>query len=304
MSPVFTYTTTWVTVPNGDLQISAYLALPQVPISQAPISQAPISQAPISQAPISQALSQAPIAQAPISPEIASAAPRSAVIVIQEVFGVNPYIREVVERLASWGYVAIAPAMYQRTAPGFEVGYSDGELALGRQHKDLTTAAHIESDIAATIQYLRQLGAPEVATGGGLDPDRVEGVALGKIGCIGFCFGGHMAYLAACNPEISATAIAYGSGITSFTPGGGDPSVNRAGEIRGVVWGFFGDRDPLIPNPQVDQLEAALTQHQVPHRLWRYRAGHGFCCPYRPDYVPEAAEQVWQQVQSFYAQTL
>src|SRR6476620_5141582 len=108
-----------------------------------------------------------------------------AVIVIQEIFGVNSHIREVTERIAKEGYVAIAPAIYQRVAPGFEVGYTDEDVKLGRLHKDQTKADELLSDVQATIAYLRTLPS-------------VKGDAIGTIG---FCFGGHVAYLAATLPD-------------------------------------------------------------------------------------------------------
>jgi len=205
-----------------------------------------------------------------------------AIVVLQEVFGVNPYVRSVVDRLASMGYVAIAPALFQRTAPGFEVGYSEAELILGRQHKDQTTAATLLCDIQATIAYLQTL----------------EWVNLDQgIGCVGFCFGGHVAYLAATLPEITATASFYGAGIPTYTPGGGEPTLSRTAAIHGTFYGFYGLEDPLIPIAHVDQIETALQQAQVNHKIFRYpEAGHGFCCDQRSDYRPEACEEAWVQV--------
>ncbi len=77
-----------------------------------------------------------------------------AVIVIQEIFGVNIHIREVAERLAKEGYVAIAPALFQRTAPNFESLYTPEDIQIGRGHKDQTKASEIISDIQAAIAYL------------------------------------------------------------------------------------------------------------------------------------------------------
>ncbi|MGL5080396.1 MAG: dienelactone hydrolase family protein [Microcoleaceae cyanobacterium] len=209
------------------------------------------------------------------------------VIVIQEVFGVNAHIRDITERIAQLGYVAIAPAIYQRQAPGFEVGYSAEDLALGRKYKEQTQASELLSDIQAAIAYLKGL-------------ERVSG----GCGCIGFCFGGHVAYLAATLPEINATACFYGGGIVTGTPGGGEPTVTRTPEIRGVLYGFFGTEDALIPNEQVDQIETALIQHQIRHRIFRYPADHGFFCDQRPSYHPEAAAAAWSQVQELFAQEL
>jgi carboxymethylenebutenolidase len=111
------------------------------------------------------------------------------IIVIQEVFGVNAYIQAVTERVASMGYVAIAPAIFARQAPGFEVGYSAAELELGRSYAGQTQAPELLADVGGAIDYLQSL--PQVRS---------------NFGCIGFCFGGHVAYLAATLPQIQATA--------------------------------------------------------------------------------------------------
>jgi carboxymethylenebutenolidase len=207
------------------------------------------------------------------------------IIVIQEVFGVNEYIREVCDRIASWGFVAVAPAIFQRTAPGFAVGYSPEELAEGRFHKDQTKASELISDIQATIRYLQQ--CPQVNAA--------------KLGIIGFCFGGHVAYLGATLPEIQVAALYYPSGIAVMTPGGGEPSLTLAPQITGKVYGFFGLQDPIIPNEQVDQIAAAFQQHGIEHKIFRYAAGHGFACDRRADYDAAAAADAWQQTQALFA---
>jgi len=241
-------TTAWVTVPNGDLAIQAYLAYPQ------------------------------------------AHGPFPAVIVLQEVFGVNAHIQQVTECIAQAGYAAIAPALFQRTAPGFAVGYSDAELAEGRYHKNQTRASQLLSDIQATIAYLQT--QPWVKPGG--------------MGCIGFCFGGHVAYLAATLPAIQATASCYGAGIATMTPGGeGPPTLSRTPDIQGTIYGFFGMDDPLIPAAEVDAIAAALENHQIDHRIFRFAgAGHGFCCDQRPDYRPEIAAQTWEAVLALFAEKL
>jgi carboxymethylenebutenolidase len=211
-----------------------------------------------------------------------------AVIVFQEVFGVNSHIREVTERIAQEGFVTIAPAIFQRTAPGFEVGYGDDDLALGRYHKDQTTAAQLLSDTQATIAYLRAL--PQVQ-------DRA-------IGCIGFCFGGHVAYLAATLTDIKATASFYGAGIATFTPGGGAPTITRTPEIKGKLYVFWGTQDPLIPPEQADRVESALKEHHIDHQVFRYPAGHGFFCDQRASYDPEAATDAWIQVKQLFRRSL
>ncbi|MGG6285133.1 dienelactone hydrolase family protein [Leptolyngbya sp. AN03gr2] len=208
---------------------------------------------------------------------------KGAIIVIQEIFGVNSHIRDVTERLAREGYVAIAPAIFQRTAPGFEVGYSEDDTKLGRSHKDQTTADQLLSDLKTTIAFLQTKGFQEV-------------------GAIGFCFGGHVAYLAATLPEVKATASFYGAGIATMTPGGGAPTITRTPEIKGTLYAFFGTQDPLIPVEQIDQVEAALEQNQIDYKLFRYPAGHGFFCDQRSDYHSEAASDAWEQVKALFSE--
>lgn len=208
-----------------------------------------------------------------------------AVIVIQEIFGVNSHIRSVAERFAQAGYVAIAPAIYQRTAPGLELGYSQDEIVEGRKYKDQTKADELLSDIQATIAYLKTL--PNV------NPEAV--------GSIGFCFGGHVVYLAATLPEIKATAAFYGGGIATMTPGSGEPTVTQTSDIKGTIYLFFGTKDALIPSDQVEQIEAALQKSQIPHQIFRYEAGHGFFCDQRSDFNPDAAADAWEKVQELFA---
>lgn len=215
--------------------------------------------------------------------------PLPGVVVLQEIFGVNDHIRDVTQRFAQEGYVAIAPALYQRQAPGFDTGYTAEDIKIGRQYKDKTRAEELLSDIQAAIDYLMNQ-----------TPTKAD-----AIGCIGFCFGGHVAYLAATLPAIKATASFYGAGITTMTPGGGTPTVTRTPEIKGTLYAFFGMQDASIPVEQVDEIEQALKQHQVPHRIFRYPdADHGFFCDQRASYNPAAAADAWNQVKQLFNQEL
>lgn len=251
MAPQLDCSSTWVKIQNGNLMIDAYLAEPG-------------------------AESVNPESEINAYPGI---------VVIQEVFGVNAHIRSVTDRLAKMGYVAIAPAIYQRYAPGFEVGYTPEALESGRKYKNMTKATQLLSDIQATIDYLKQL----------------PGCKSEAFGCIGFCFGGHVAYLAATLSNIQATASFYGAGITTMTPGGGEPTINRTAEINGTLYAFFGLEDPLIPNEQVDHIEAELKQQNKSYKIFRYpNAGHGFCCDQRSDYRPEACQAAWAEVQQLF----
>jgi carboxymethylenebutenolidase len=176
-----------------------------------------------------------------------------AIIVIQEIFGVNDHIKDVTRRMAQQGYVAIAPAIYQRQIKGFKAGYTEKEIEIGREYKNKTKASELLSDIQATIDYLYQL--PQV---------KAEGV-----GTIGFCFGGHVTYLVAILPDIKATASFYGAQIPTWCPGEEQPTITRTPEIKGTLYGFFGTADPLIPLDHVDEVEKALKDAQIPHKRRR-----------------------------------
>jgi len=206
------------------------------------------------------------------------------IIVFQEVFGVNAHIRDVADRLAREGYIAIAPALYQRSEPGFEAGYTPDDLALGRQYKDATRAEELIGDTRAAITYLQTIDGYN-----------------GNLGTIGFCFGGHVAYLIATLPEIKATASFYGAGIPDFCPGETEPTITRTSQIQGKILCFFGTADPLISAEQNAAVETALQQAEVDYQVIRYPdVDHGFFCDRRGSYNAEAAKAAWNEVKTLF----
>ncbi len=212
-----------------------------------------------------------------------------AVIVIQEIFGVNDHIKDVTCRIANEGYVAIAPAIYQRQAPNFAVGYTSKDIEIGREYKNKTKAEELLRDIQATIEYLYQL--PQVKKTG--------------VGSIGFCFGGHVTYLTAILPEIKATASFYGAGITNWCPNEKFATITRTKDIKGKIYGFFGLKDPSIPVEQIDQIEAELQKHNIAHQIFRYpKANHGFFCDRRASYHQESAKDAWEKVLELFKETI
>ncbi|MEO1801289.1 MAG: dienelactone hydrolase family protein [Cyanobacteria bacterium J06629_2] len=212
------------------------------------------------------------------------------IIVIQEIFGVNEHIQDITERLASEGYMAIAPAIYQRQAPGFAVGYSEAEVQEGRKYKVQTQALELVSDIQSCIAHL--YSQPQVKQSG--------------VGTIGFCFGGHVVYLAATLADVAATASFYGAGIATWCPGEAEPTISQTKDIKGAIYTFFGTQDPLIPNEQTEQIEQELQQQKIEHRVLRYEgATHGFMCDRRPNsYNPDAARDAWKKVLDLFSQKL
>ena len=215
--------------------------------------------------------------------------PFGAVVVLQEIFGVNSHIRDVTERIAREGYVALAPALYHRQAPGFETGYMPEDIQVGRQYKVQTKADELLSDIQATINYSKTL--PQVKAGG--------------VGCIGFCFGGHVAYLAATLRDTDAIASFYGAGIPDTAFGPGPVALDRTPQITGTLYCFFGTEDASIPATAVEQIRAALQSANIDHKIFEYEgAAHGFFCDRRGSYNPDAAAAAWEKVKALFAEKM
>ncbi|NEP55287.1 MAG: dienelactone hydrolase family protein, partial [Moorea sp. SIO3C2] len=202
---------------------------------------------------------------------------------------VNGHIRDVTERIAREGYIALAPALYHRQAPGFETGYTPEDVTIGRQYKVKTQADQLLRDIQAAIDYGKTLAQAKP----------------GGVGCIGFCFGGHVAYLAATLPDTVAIASFYGAGIPDTAFGPGPVALERTPEITGTLHCFFGTEDASIPATAVGQIRTALEQAQVDHQIFEYEgAGHGFFCDRRGSYNPDAAAAAWANVKKLLAETV
>ena len=219
--------------------------------------------------------------------------PRGAVLVLPEVFGVNSWVRGVAERLAAEGYAALALSTFARTAPDLDVPYNAAGLAAGRQHRDQVTADQLLADVAAAAAWLQQRHATNA------------------LGCVGFCFGGHLAMLAATLPVIAATCDFYGARVSTDRPGAapGDPAqpptLAVVPQIPGSLWCFCGDQDPLMPPEEIAAIGEALSQAGERHRLLiAAGAGHGYMCEARADFHPEAARAGWSAMLALFAETL
>ena len=214
---------------------------------------------------------------------------RPGVIVWMEIFGINSHIRDVVERLAGEGYVALAPDFFHRTGPGVEYGYDDAGMAGGMKLLMKLDADEMIADARAALAYLR--GRPD---------------ATGKVGAIGFCIGGHMTYLTACETDVAAAASFYGGGIAGpQAPGGKPATLGRTGKIKGKIVCLFGEKDTLIPSAQVDAIRAALEKAGTDHEVVVYPgADHGFFCDQRATYQKEAAADAWKRVKALFKDRL
>ena len=215
---------------------------------------------------------------------------RPAVLVFMEIFGVNSHIREVTERVAREGYVALAPDYFHRTGPGAEYGYDDEGMASGMKLLGALDADEMISDANAAIEYLR-------------DRSYVDGE---KIGCMGFCIGGHMTYLIACETDVKAAASFYGGGIAAPSgPGGKDSTIGRTAKIQGRILCLVGAEDGMIPPDQIEAIRAALKQAGTDHEVVVYDgADHGFFCDQRPTYQEKAAADAWERVKALFAAEL
>lgn len=216
--------------------------------------------------------------------------PFPAVVVYMEIFGVNEHIRDVTGRLAEEGFLAVAPDFFHRTGPGVELGYDDDGMARGMTLLGQLDADEMIADARATLAWLR--ARPDV---------RGE-----RIGAMGFCIGGHMAYLTACETDVAASAAFYGGGIAAPSgPGGKKGTLERTGGIQGRLVCFFGEQDALIPRDQVDSIRAALERHGVRHDVVVYPgADHGFFCDQRATWQKEAAEDAWARTLQLFADEL
>lgn len=195
-------------------------------------------------------------------------APRGGIVVIQEIFGVNEHIRSICDRLAALGYAAIAPALFDRTVPGFESGYTAADVEHAR-----TFIANPNWD-----EFLRDTEAARVALAGS-----------GKTGIVGFCLGGSVAFAAATRLEGFSAAVGFYGGriaaIADETP-------------RCPVQLHYGSEDQGIPMSNVDTVRAKRPDVDI----YVYEgAGHGFNCDARASYDPEAAKLAWGRTTEFFA---
>ena len=191
--------------------------------------------------------------------------PRGALVVVQEIFGVNSHVRSVADGYAADGYLAIAPALFDRVERGVEFGYSADDVARGRALKDASGNAKPLLDIAAAMAHVKHAG---------------------RTGIVGYCWGGLLSWLAACELSGLAASVPY--------YGGGVPG-QAALKPRCPVMAHFGERDSLIPLDTVKAFQAA----QPGITVQVYAADHGFNCDQRGSFDAPSAALARQRTLAF-----
>ncbi|MDJ0942689.1 MAG: dienelactone hydrolase family protein [Kiloniellales bacterium] len=195
--------------------------------------------------------------------------PKAGLVIVQEIFGVNRHIRAVTEGFARDGYMAVAPALFDRRERGLELGYEAEDVAHGRELKAATSWEEAAEDTAAAIAVAAEAG---------------------KVGVVGYCWGGSIAWLAACRLPVAAAVGYYGGQVRELS--GETP--------RCPVMLHFGEQDSAIP---LEDVEAVRSRHpKVPIHL--YPAGHGFNCDLRGSYHAESAALAQERSLAFLAEHL
>ncbi|PWT97686.1 MAG: dienelactone hydrolase family protein [Terriglobia bacterium] len=204
--------------------------------------------------------------------------PRAGLLVFQEAFGVNAHIRDVTQRFAGQGYLAISPELFHRMAPGFESGYVDMDAAFA-QLRTLTVPG-LEADIRAAHAWLENAGVSQIAA-------------------TGYCVGGRVACLAALTVPLACSVSYYGGGIAPSQTSSG--LLDRLKDLKAPMLFFWGGLDHHIPQESVQAVTNTLRAAGKTYTNVEFSfADHGFFCDARASYNAEAAAQAWTLTLAFF----
>jgi carboxymethylenebutenolidase len=196
--------------------------------------------------------------------------PRGALVVVQEIFGVNPHIRRVTDAFAADGFLAVAPALFDRYEPGVELGYEGADMEKARSFIPRLDFGKALQDVAAAMEYASRSGL--------------------KVGVVGYCFGGTLAWVAAAQLKPAAVVGYYGGRIGNFA----------AEQPSCPVMLHFGRGDTHIPAEEVNKITSA--HHEV--EVYWYDAGHGFNCDARSAFEPKSAAEARKRTVEFFSKNL
>jgi len=201
--------------------------------------------------------------------------PKGAVVVVQEIFGVNSHIRSVADGYAADGYLAVAPSTFHRVKQGVDMGYSEEDMKAGFALKmavEGLPAPGVLQDLQAAVDYAAKAG---------------------KVGMVGYCWGGLLTWRSACSLSgLSAAVPYYGGGMTTPEEIARQPKV--------PVLAHFGNKDHWIPVESVQAFEKAHPDVVV----HMYAADHGFNCDQRGSYKAEAASVARERTLAFFQKHL
>jgi carboxymethylenebutenolidase len=206
--------------------------------------------------------------------------PFPAIMVFQEAYGVNHYMRKITDRIAQHGYVAIAPELFHRTAPaGFEASYTD--FSQVQEHFKGITTEGLEADVQATYDWLQ-------------NNDKVQ---KDKIGCVGFCLGGRVSFIANTFLPLQAAVSFYGGGTQAL--------LDRVDKLAGTHLFFWGGLDKHILPEHRDAVAQAVREAKKDFiNVEISYADHAFACDERAQYNHDAAEEAWGMTYSFFRNKL
>jgi carboxymethylenebutenolidase len=197
-------------------------------------------------------------------------APRGALVVVQEIFGVNHHIRSVTDGFAADGYLALAPALFDRVERGYETGYAPADVERGRAVRQKVGFDVMVLDVRAAVEAVRPTGL--------------------RVGVVGYCMGGTMAWLAATRIEGVAAAVGYyGGGVADAA----------AEPPRCPVLLHFGETDASIPPEHWERIRTA--QPAVPLHVYA-GAGHGFSCDERASFHEPSHRLARERTLAFFRQ--
>ncbi len=208
------------------------------------------------------------------------------VLVVQEIFGVHEYIKDVCRRFAKLGHMAIAPALYARQGDTTQMAEMSKVMEVVSKVPD----AQVMSDLDATVAYAKASGKGNTK----------------KVGITGFCWGGRIVWLyAAHNPALDAGVAWYGRLVSRpgqpanpLTP---KQPVDVAADLKAPVLGLYGAKDRGIPLESIEQMREALKKSKTKSEIIVYpEADHGFHADYRPSYNKQAADDGWQRLLAWF----
>ncbi|MEQ8734378.1 MAG: dienelactone hydrolase family protein [Rhodospirillaceae bacterium] len=194
---------------------------------------------------------------------------KGGLVIIQEIFGVNDHMMEVTDAFAEQGYLAICPAFFDRVEPNLILSYSD--FGRGRDIVGQISDEAVLADINAAAHHVR---------------------SAGKVGVIGYCWGGAMAFLGACKADVDCGVSYYGTRLIHYSP---------EMKPRVPMQYHYGETDQSFP---MDAVEKVMAEQPEGEHFVYSEADHGFSCTGRSQYNPEATKLALQRVLAFFEQTL